>query len=388
MSFLAKNYNRRKISFKSGKGSFLFSSNGIKYLDFIQGIAVNSLGHSNSYLNKALLNQSKKVWHVSNAFEIPEGEKLAKRLTKKTFADSVIFQNSGAEATEVAIKVARKYFYSKKKPHKNRILCIKNSFHGRTLAAIHASGSKKMTEGFGPKIPGFDHFKYGNHESLKKSITKRTAAIMIEPVLGEGGIKVIPKWCLKGLRKICDQKKILLICDEVQCGIGRSGKFFAFEYSGIKPDIVPIAKGIGGGFPLGAVLMTKKVAAVMTPGTHGSTFGGNPLAMKIGNAVLDKVMEKKFLKNVQNLSYYYLKELNKIKKQYPKIIKEVRGLGLLIGLQLYNDQNKFIKLLEKNKLLTIRAAENVIRILPPLNVKKSEIDISIKIIKKVCKNYK
>ena len=388
MSFLAKNYNRRKISFKSGKGSFLFSSKGVKYLDFVQGIAVNSLGHSNSYLNKALLYQSKRVWHVSNAFEIPEGEKLAKRLTKKTFADSVIFQNSGAEATEAAIKVARKYFYSKNKPYKNRILCIKNSFHGRTLAAIHASGSKKMTEGFGPKIPGFDHFKYGNHETLKKSITKKTAAIMIEPVLGEGGIKVIPKWCLKGLRKICSQKKILLICDEVQCGIGRSGKFFAFEYSGIKPDIVPIAKGIGGGFPLGAVLMTKKVAAAMTPGTHGSTFGGNPLAMKIGNAVLDKVMKKKFLKNVQILSNYYLKELNKIKKQYPKIIKEVRGLGLLIGLQLYNNQNKFIKLLEQNKLLTIKASENVIRILPPLNVKKSEIDISIKIIKKVCKNYK
>ncbi len=388
MSSLANNYNRRKISFKKGKGSFLYSSKGIKYLDFIQGIAVNSLGHSNSYLNKALLNQSRKVWHVSNAFEIPEGEKLAKRLTKNTFADYVIFQNSGAEATEVAIKVARKYFYSKRKPYKNRILCIKNSFHGRTLAAIHASGSKKMTEGFGPKIPGFDHFIFGDHKSLKKSITKKTAAIMVEPVLGEGGIKVIPKWCLKGLRKICDQKKILLICDEVQCGIGRSGKFFAFEYSGIKPDIVPIAKGIGGGFPLGAVLMTKKVSTGMTPGTHGSTFGGNPLAMKIGNAVLDKIMNKKFLRNVQKISNHFIIELNKIKKEYPKIIKDVRGLGLLIGLQLYRDQTNFIKKLEKNKLLTIRAADNVIRILPPLNVKKSEINMSIKIIKKVCKEYK
>ncbi len=388
MSYLANNYNRRKISFKRGKGSFLYSSKGKRYLDFVQGIAVNSLGHSNSHLNKALSYQSKRVWHVSNAFQIPEGEKLAKRLTKKTFADSVIFQNSGAEATEAAIKVARKYFYSKKKPYKNRILCVKNSFHGRTLAAIHASGSKKMIEGFGPKVPGFDHFIYGDHQSLKKSITKKTAAIMIEPVLGEGGIKVIPKWCLKGLRRICDQKKILLICDEVQCGVGRSGKFFAFEYSGIKPDIVPIAKGIGGGFPIGAVLMTKKVASGMTPGTHGSTFGGNPLAMKIGNAVLDKIMNKNFLDNVKNISNYYLKELNKIKKEYPEIIKEVRGLGLLIGLQLHNSQNKFIKLLEQNKLLTIRAAENVVRILPPLNVKKSEIDISIKIIKKVCKNYK
>ena len=388
MSYLANNYNRRKISFKKGKGSFLYSSKGVKYLDFIQGIAVNSLGHSNPYLNKALSYQSKRVWHVSNAFEIPEGERLAKRLTQNTFADLVIFQNSGAEATEAAIKVARKFFHAKNKAYKNRILCIKNSFHGRTLAAIHASGSKKMTEGFGPKIPGFDHFVFGNHKSLKKSITKKTAAIMIEPVLGEGGIKVIPKWCLKGLRKICDQKKILLICDEVQCGIGRSGKFFAFEYSGIKPDIVPIAKGLGGGFPIGAVLMTKKVAVGMTPGTHGSTFGGNPLAMKIGNAVLDKIMKKSFLKKVQNISNYFLKELNKIKNEYPEIIKEIRGFGLLIGLQLHKDQTKFIKKLEQNKLLTIRAAENVIRILPPLNVKKSEINMSIKIIKRVCKQYK
>ena len=388
MSSLANNYNRRKISFKRGKGSFLISSKGEKYLDFIQGIAVNSLGHSNDYLNKALSDQSKRLWHVSNAFDIPEGEKLAKRLTKNTFADFVIFQNSGAEAIEAAIKAARRFFYLKKKPYKNRILCIKNSFHGRTLAAIHASGSKKMIEGFGPRIPGFDHFAFGNHESLKKFITKKTAAIMIEPVLGEGGIKVIPKWCLKGLRKICDQKKILLICDEVQCGIGRSGKFFAFEYSGIKPDIVPIAKGIGGGFPLGAVLMNKKVAIGMTPGTHGSTFGGNPLAMEIGNAVLDKIMNKKFLKNVQKTSKYFLNELNKIKMEYPGIIKEIRGIGLLIGLQLHKDQTKFIKKLEKNKLLTIRAAENVIRILPPLNVKKLEIDMSIKIIKKVCKEYK
>ena len=388
MSSLANNYSRRKISFKKGKGSFLYSSKGTKYLDFIQGIAVNSLGHSNTYLNKALSFQSKRVWHVSNAFKIPEGEKLAKRLTKNTFADRVIFQSSGTEATEVAIKVARRYFFSIGKPQKNRILCVKNAFHGRTIAAIFASGSKKMTEGFGPKVNGFDHFEFGNHKSLKKAITKKTAAIMIEPVMGEGGIKVIPEWCLKGLRKICDQKKILLICDEVQSGIGRSGKLFAFEYSGIKPDIVPIAKGIGGGFPLGAVLMTKKVASGMTPGTHGSTFGGNPLAMKIGNAVLDKILNKKFLKNIQKNSKYFLIELNKIKNEYPAIIREVRGVGLLIGIQLHINQINFIKKLEQNKLLTIRAAENVIRILPPLNVKKSEINLCLKIIKKVCREYK
>ena len=388
MSALAKNYNRRKISFKKGKGSFLYSTNGKKYLDFVQGIAVNSLGHANPDLIKAINKQSKKVWHVSNAFIIPEGEKLAKKLTQKTFADSVIFQNSGAEATEAAIKIARRYFYSIGKPNKNRIICIKNSFHGRTIAAINASGSKKMTEGFGPKVPGFDHFEFGNHKKMKKLINKNTAAIMVETVMGEGGIKVIPSWCIKELRKICNKKGILLILDEVQCGIGRSGKFFAFDNAKVKPDIVPIAKGIGGGFPIGAVLMTKKVAKAMTPGTHGSTFGGNPLAMSVGNAVIDQILKKGFLANVKRLSDYFHYELNKIQKQFPNIIKEVRGVGYLIGLQLFFDQTKFIQQLMKNKLLTIRAAENVIRILPPLNVKKIEIDLALRIIKKVCYNYK
>ena len=388
MSALAKNYNRRKIAFKKGKGSFLYAINGKKYLDFVQGIAVNSLGHANPYLIKAINKQAQKVWHVSNSFIIPEGEKLAKRLTQKTFADSVMYSNSGVEATEAAIKVARRYFYSIGKPKKNRILCIKNSFHGRTLATIFASGSKKMTEGFYPKVEGFDHFKFGDHKSLKQSITSKTAAIMVETIMGEGGIKVIPNWCLRDLRKICNKKKILLILDEVQCGIGRSGKFFAFEYAKVKPDIVPIAKGIGGGFPIGAVLMTKKVASGMTPGTHGSTFGGNPLAMSIGNAVLDQIFKKGFLKNVQKISKYFHSELKKIQNEYPKIIKDVRGVGLLIGLQLFHDQTKFIQKLMDNNFLTIRAGENVIRLLPPLTVKKQEIDLAIKIIKKVCKEYK
>jgi acetylornithine/N-succinyldiaminopimelate aminotransferase len=387
MSVLAKNYNRRKIAFKKGKGSFLYSTNGKKYLDFVSGIAVNSLGHANPHLIKAINKQAKKVWHVSNAFIIPEGEMLAKRLTKKTFADSVFFQNSGAEATEASIKVARRYFYSIGQAKKNRILCIKNSFHGRTIAAINASGSKKMQEGFGPKVNGFDHFKFGNLKSLKKSIKKNTAAIMIETIMGEGGIKVHSNAFLKKLKKICNQKKILLILDEVQCGIGRTGKFFAFEHAKVKPDIVPIAKGIGGGFPLGAVLMTKKVASGMVPGTHGTTNGGNPLAMSVGNAVLDQIFKKGFLKSVQKISKYFFSELNQIKIDYPKLIKEVRGMGLLIGLQLFNDPTKFIKKLQDNKLLSIRSGENTIRILPPLNVKKSEIDIAIKIIKKVCKEF-
>ena len=383
MSALAPNYKRKNLSFVSGKGSFLITANGKKYLDFVQGIAVNSLGHANKKLIKAINKQSKKLWHVSNAFKIPEGEKLAGRLVKKTFADSVIFQNSGAEATEAAIKVARRYFYSIGKENKNRIICIKNSFHGRTIAAIHASGSKKMTQGFGPKIPGFDHFKFGDHKKLKRLVNKNTAAIMIETVMGEGGIKVIPNWCIKAIRDLCNKKGILLILDEVQCGIGRSGKFFAFEYAKVKPDIVPIAKGIGGGFPIGAVLMTKKVAKAMIPGTHGSTFGGNPLAMAVGNAVLDQI-NKNLLNNVNKMSNYFISNLEKLKKKYPKLIKEVRGVGLLIGLQLFDDQTIFIKKLMENNLLTIRAGENVVRILPPLNVRKSEIDIALKAINKVC----
>ena len=387
MSYLAKNYNRKKISFKHGKGSYLFSTDGKKYLDMLSGIAVNSLGHAHPKLVKTIRDQSRKLWHVSNAFQIPEGEKLAKKICKKTFADFVIFQNSGAEATEAAIKVARRYFYSIGKPNKTRILCIKNSFHGRTLATIFASGSKKMTEGFG-FVGGFDHFSFGDHKNLNKKITKNTAAIMVETIMGEGGIKVIPDWCLKELRKLCDKKKILLILDEVQCGISRSGDFFAFEKSKVKPDIVPIAKGIGGGFPIGAVLMNKKVAAGMTPGTHGSTFGGNPLAMAIGNTVMDIVSSKKFLNNVKKSSKYFFSNLNKLKEKYPNIIKEIRGRGLLIGVQLHMDQTKFIKKLMDNRLLTIRAAENVVRILPPLNVKRQEINKALKVIDKVCSELK
>ena len=388
MSKILNTYNRKNISFSKGKGSFLYSSGGKKYLDFVQGIAVNCLGHANSYLIKSINKQSKKLWHVSNVFNIPEQEELAKRLTQKSFADFVFFQNSGAEATEAAIKIARRYFYSKGQPRKNRILCINNSFHGRTIATIFASNSKKMTEGFYPKVDGFDHFNFGDHKALEKAITSRTAAIMVETILGEGGIKVIPNFCLKGLRKLCNKKKILLILDEVQCGIGRTGKFLAFEHAKIKPDIVPIAKGIGGGFPIGAVLVNKKAASGMKPGTHGSTFGGNPLAMSAGNAVMDVMFKKDFLNNVHKNGKYFINQLEKIKNKYPKIIKEVRGKGLLIGLCLHVNQTKFIQKLLDNNLLTVRAAENVVRLLPPLNVTKSEINLGLKIIEKVCKNFK
>tara|TARA_B100001250_G_scaffold120799_1_gene102549 strand:+ start:3539 stop:4705 length:1167 start_codon:yes stop_codon:yes gene_type:complete len=388
MSSILNTYNRKKISFKKGKGCYLYSTNGKKYLDFVQGIAVNSLGHANDYLIKAINKQSKKVWHVSNSFIIPEQEKLAKRLTQKTFADYVMFQNSGAEATEAAIKLARRYFYSIGQPKKNRILCINNSFHGRTLATVFASNNKKMTEGFHPKVDGFDHFNFGDHKQLEKKITNKTAAIMVETIMGEGGIKVIPDFCLRGLRKLCNKKKILLILDEVQCGVGRTGKFFAFEHAKIKPDIVPIAKGMGGGFPIGACLMTKKIASGMNPGSHGTTFGGNPLAMSVGNAVLDVIFKKGFLKNVQLTSNYFHNELLKLKNEHPKIIKEIRGIGLLIGIKISKDQTKFIKKLLDNKLLTVKAGENVVRLLPPLIVKKKNIDEAVAILRKVCKTYR
>ena len=388
MTSVLQNYNRRKISFKDGKGSYLYSVKGKKYLDFVQGIAVNCLGHANNQLISAINKQSKKLWHVSNSFIIPEQEKLASKLTKNSFASAVVFQNSGTEATEAAIKIARRYFYYKGQKNKNRILCINNSFHGRTLASTFASNNKKLMEGFYPKVEGFDHFDFGDHNQLEKKINKKTAAIMVETIMGEGGIKVIPDYCLVGLRKLCDKKKILLILDEVQCGIGRSGKFFAFEFSKIKPDIVPIAKGIGGGFPIGACLVNKRVSKAMVPGTHGSTFGGNPLAMSVGNAVIDIISKKKFLQNVQELGNYFANKLRFLQMKYPNVIRDVRGRGLLIGIQLFRNQNYFIKKLLENKLLTIKAGENVIRLLPPLNVKKSEIDEAIKIIDKVCNKLK
>ena len=388
MSSILNTYARKKISFKKGKGCYLYADDGKKYLDFVQGIAVNSLGHCHSHLIKTINKQSKKLWHVSNAFTILEQEKLAQRLCKHTFADAVAFQNSGTEATELAIKLARKYFYSQGKKNKNKVVTFQGAFHGRTLAALFAANNPKHIEGFGPKVNGFDQVPFADHEALKKAVTDDTAAIMIEPIFGEGGIKVVPDYCIKGIRELCDEKDVLLILDEVQCGVGRTGKFFAFEHTGVIPDIVPIAKGIGSGFPIGACLMTKKVASCMTPGSHGSTFGGNPLAMSVGNAVLDIIFKKGFLKNVQKISKYFHKELHKLQSEYPKVVKEVRGAGLLVGLKISKDQTEFIKKLSDNKLLTVKASENVVRLLPPLTVKKQNIDEAVTILKKVCKTYR
>ncbi len=386
MSSLLNTYARKNISFKKGKGCYLFTKSGDKYLDFVQGIAVNVLGHCNKSLVKAIKIQSEKLWHVSNAFIIPEQEKLAKKITDNTFADFVCFQNSGTEATEASIKIARKYFHSIGKPEKNTIITFKGAFHGRTLAALFAANNPKHIEGFGPKVEGFHQVPFADHETLKKSINKNTAAIMIETIMGEGGIKVVPDFCLKGLKELCDENNLLLILDEVQSGIGRTGNFFAFEKSGITPDIVPIAKGIGGGFPLGAVLLSKKVSKGMTPGSHGTTFGGNPLAMSVGNAVLDIIFKKGFLKQVSKKGNYFDKHLHKLQKKYPQIIEEVRGIGLIKGLKLLVNNSKFMEKLMKNKMLTVKAEENVIRLFPPLTINNNEIDEAIKKLDKTCKD--
>ena len=385
MSSILGTYSRKNISFTKGKGCYLFAENGDKYLDFVQGIAVNVLGHCHENLVKTIKEQSEKLWHVSNAFIIPEQEKLAKKLTDNTFADFVCFQNSGTEATEASIKIARKYFHKIGKPNKNRIITFQGAFHGRTLAALFAANNTKHIEGFGPKVDGFDQVPFADHEALKKIISKNTAAIMIETIMGEGGIKVVPDVCLKGLKDLCNEHDLLLILDEVQCGIGRTGHFFAFEKSGIVPDIVPIAKGIGGGFPLGACLVTTKVSVGMTLGTHGSTFGGNPLAMSIGNTVLDIIFGKDFLDNVKQKGEYFGQGLNKMKDKYPKIIEEIRGMGLIKGLKMLVNNTEFIKKLMTHKMLAIKAEENVVRLFPPLIVDNKELDEAINIIDKVCK---
>ena len=384
MSSVLGTYARKNISFKEGKGSYLFTDSGEKYLDFVQGIATNILGHCHEHLVEAIQEQSKKLWHTSNAFIIPDQERLAKRLCENTFADFVCFQNSGTEATEASIKIARKYFHKIGKPEKNRIITFQGAFHGRTLAALFAANNPKHIEGFGPKVDGFDQVPFADHKAIKKAINKNTAAIMIETIMGEGGIKVVPDVCLKGLRELCDEKNILLILDEVQSAY-RTGNFFAFENSGITPDIVPIAKGIGGGFPLGACLVTKKVSVGMTPGTHGSTFGGNPLAMAVGNAVLDVIFAKGFLNTVKQKGKYFENGLNKIKNKYPKIIEEIRGVGLMKGIKVLVDNTDFIKNLMNHKMLTVKAEENVIRLFPPLTVENKDLDEGISKIDEVCK---
>ncbi|MDQ0318823.1 acetylornithine/N-succinyldiaminopimelate aminotransferase [Pararhizobium capsulatum DSM 1112] len=365
-------YMRAPLRFERGEGVWLIAEDGRRYLDFAAGVAVNSLGHAHPHLVQALKDQAEKVWHLSNLYEVPGQETLATRLTQATFADKVFFTNSGAEALECAIKTARRYQFSKGHPEKFHIITFEGAFHGRTLATIAAGGQEKYLEGFGPKAPGFYQVPFGDMPALKDAINDETAAILIEPIQGEGGIRVVPKEFLEELRALCDEYGLLLIFDEVQCGIGRTGKLFAYEWSGIAPDIMAVAKGIGGGFPLGACLATADAASGMIAGTHGSTYGGNPLAMAVGNAVLDVVMEDGFLDHVRNVSLVFRQGLASIADRFPDVIESVRGDGLMLGLKAKVPSAELLQAIRAEHMLAVPAGENVIRLLPPLTVTAEE----------------
>ncbi len=366
-------YRRTNVIFERGEGSWLISKDGNRYLDFTSGVAVNTFGHADDDLVQTLTDQAHKLWHTSNLYRIEAQERLAEMLCEHSFAERVFFCNSGAEACEGAIKVARRYHFENGNPQRNRIITFEGSFHGRTLGTIAAAGNPKYLEGFSPETPGFDHIPFGDHDALEAVIGNETAAIMIEPVMGEGGIRVVPKQCLQGLRELCNTHGILLIFDEVQTGVGRSGKLFAHEWADIAPDIMAIAKGIGGGFPLGAVMATVEAAKGMVPGTHGSTFGGNPLATAVGCAVLEKLLAPDFLESVQQKALRFRQLMAGLEDRFPDIIDEVRGLGLLTGLKLKAPVGDVVDACFTEKLLTVGAGDNVMRLIPPLNVTDEEL---------------
>lgn len=368
---LFSTYNRAPLSFERGDGVWLTEKSGERYLDLAAGIAVSVVGHSHPHLTGKLKEQIDKVWHLSNVFEIPEQTRLAERLVQSTFADKVFFTNSGAEAMECAIKTARRYFYAKGEPERYRIVTIEGAFHGRTLGTIAAGGQKKYLEGFGPPVEGFDQVPFGDHEALKAAIGPETAAILVEPVQGEGGIRVIPDQCLRGLRDLCDEHGLLLIMDEIQCGMGRTGKLFAHEWAGITPDIMAVAKALGGGFPVGACLATEEAASGMVAGTHGTTYGGNPLAMTAGNAVMD-LMSDDFLTHVSDVALQLRQGLESLKDRYPGLIAEIRGKGLMLGIRCIKPNTDLLAALRSERVLTVPAGDNVIRLLPPLVLSADE----------------
>lgn len=382
---LMPTYARADLAFERGEGCWLVSTDGKRYLDFAGGVAVNALGHTHPKLVAAITAQAEKLWHVSNLFRIQEAEMLAEKLVKASFADTVFFCNSGAEAMECAIKMARKYHSVGGRPEKMRIVSFEGSFHGRTLATLAAAGAQKYLEGFGPVLEGFDQVPYGNLEAVKKAITPETGAIIVEPVQGEGGVRVPPQGFLKALRQICDEKGLLLVLDEVQTGIGRTGKFFAYEWSGISPDILGTAKGLGGGFPIGACLATEEAAKGMKAGTHGSTFGGNPLATAVAAAVVDTILEKGFLDRVNKMALLFKQRLAELKDRHPKVISEIRGEGLLIGLRTIPQNGDFVSAAREQGLLTAAAGENVVRILPPLIIGEEEISEAVKKLSAACR---
>jgi len=372
-SALYETFSRAPLSFERGEGCWLIDERGERYLDFAGGIAVNSLGHSHPALVEALTEQAKRLWHVSNLYEIPNQRRLAERLVANSFADKVFFTNSGAEALECAVKTARRHHYVAGNPERFRTVTFEGAFHGRTLAMIAAGGQAKYLEGYGPKVEGFDQVPFGDIEAVKRAITPETGAILIEPVQGEGGIREVSAAFLRELRALCTEHGLLLIFDEVQCGIGRTGKLFAYERSGVEPDLMAIAKGIGGGFPVGACLATDEAASGMSPGVHGTTFGGNPLAMAVGNAVLDVVLQDGFLEEVSRKALLFKQGLAAIADEFPGVIDEVRGAGLLLGVKCRMPNTKVLAALRDEKLLAVTAGDNVVRLLPPLNVSDDEI---------------
>jgi acetylornithine/N-succinyldiaminopimelate aminotransferase len=373
VSHLLPTYARVDLAFERGEGPWLTTKNGDRYLDFAGGVAVNILGHAHPALVAALNAQAAKVWHVSNLYRIPEAERLADRLCAKTFADLVFFCNSGAEAMEGAIKVARKYHAANGHPERYRLITFDGAFHGRTLATLAAGGQKKYLEGFGPPVEGFDQVPFNDLNAVKRAITPETAAILIEPIQGEGGVRVASGEFLHSLRDLCNAQGLLLVFDEVQTGVGRTGSFFAYERAGVAPDVMGIAKGLGGGFPVGAVLATAEAGKGMTAGTHGSTFGGNPLAMAVGNAVLDVVLAPGFLEEVQRKVLLFRQRLAAIKDRHPSVIGEIRGEGLLIGLAAAVPNDKLVTALREEKMLAVGAGDNVVRLLPPLIINATEI---------------
>jgi len=367
-------YARAPLNFVKGEGTWLIEADGRRFLDLGAGIAVNALGHAHPDLVDALTDQAQNLWHVSNLYEIPNQQKLADQLVSLTFADTVFFTNSGTESCELAVKMARKYWYEKGQPERVEIITFEGSFHGRSSAGIAAAGSEKMTKGFGPLLPGFTHLKWNDHEAIKAAISEKTAAILIEPIQGEGGVRPVPEQCLKGLRDLCDEHGLLLIFDEVQCGVGRTGKLFAHEWAGVDPDIMMIAKGIGGGFPLGAVLASEEAAFGMTAGTHGSTYGGNPLGCAVGSKVLELVGKAAFLDEIVDKSAYFKAGLEDLVARHPNTFKSVRGKGLMMGLECSVPNMDFVNAGYDALVLTVPAGDNVVRFVPALTISKEEID--------------
>ncbi|MGH6871089.1 MAG: aspartate aminotransferase family protein [Rhizomicrobium sp.] len=384
---LLPTFARADVAFSHGAGAYIFDEQGNRYLDFGAGIAVNSLGHAHPHLVKALGEQASRLWHVSNLYRVPGQESLSRRLVDATFADTVFFTNSGVEAIECAIKIARRYHYKKGHPERFHIVTFEGAFHGRTLAGIAAGGQEKYLEGFGPKVQGFDQVAFGDGKALEAAIGPQTAALMIEPIQGEGGVRPVEAEFLRTLRRLCDEHDMLLIFDEVQTGVGRTGKFFAHEWAGVSPDIMAIAKGIGGGFPVGACLATARAASGIEKGSHGTTFGGNPLAMAVGNAVLDVVLEDGFLEHVRDVGNYFRQQLAGLIAEHPSVFEDMRGEGLMLGLKMKVPNTEFVSRLIAHRMLAVGAGANVIRLLPPLIVDESHVREAIRILGETAAEY-